>query len=718
MANNISVTPLIPPEIRNILSQVGGFIPTFDSQLIDPTKQKLILGVQNIAKNQSENLKNLVKRQQQAGINKNTIIRKAEKDFKNKKITQLQYNTIITNANASYEAEKLAINSNKQQIQQSKNAEINAFQKNIDNKLKELKRENTKIKSNTLKTKVKSKAELAKNVLTNPANLTAIYPALGLLITNAFLNFITQRKRLEKQVDAVNFYIDTQVIDEATVIIATNLKNNTIKAINDAIAKLKAIEGILKTINTALKIASTALKILGILLAFLPAVPGAVLKVFELLNKVINGLSSIISPCVRILSNEIQKLKELIEKLKQIVIKLNNKTLAILTDDQLLKLIETILPVGSVTPFQTLIAVPVSGSAGFVNIGGRIVPLNSTSAAGSLSPSTTGITNTGTTGTATAITTGTSSIINPIGVGNTGGISGNGLNTSNNVAGGGIGTIGAGTGVAGTGIAGTGLAGTGTTGIGVTGTGAVGTTGTAGTGTAGTGTTEIGTAGIGVAGSGGITAGTGSGIGNANNLTNPPTIITPSTVNTSNNGTTNGTGTGLTTTGGTGNGGTNIGPTGIISSNATSSLIPAVGSSIGLDNGLSSTPLEDQNIFPINLDQLALEGLDEAGLDELEQLTLEILSQEDPLQTQQQQLESQQVPSINDQANLYKGFRFQIKEEQDPKFVVRGTIKRRYAVAINRQGVEVLKSEYSFTLDPNDLVDQLKLVIDKRKLQG
>jgi hypothetical protein len=49
--------------------------------------------------------------------------------------------------------------------------------------------------------------------------------------------------------------------------------------------------------------------------------------------------------------------------------------------------------------------------------------------------------------------------------------------------------------------------------------------------------------------------------------------------------------------------------------------------------------------------------------------------------------------------------------------VVKGN-KRHYAVAINRDGVEVIKSDYSFTLDPNDLVDQLKLIIDQQNLQG
>jgi len=65
----------------------------------------------------------------------------------------------------------------------------------------------------------------------------------------------------------------------------------------------------------------------------------------------------------------------------------------------------------------------------------------------------------------------------------------------------------------------------------------------------------------------------------------------------------------------------------------------------------------------------------------------------------------------------YKGFKFAIKEEENPKFVVRG-YKRRYAVAINKRNIEALKSDYSFTLDPNDLIDQLKLIIDQRNLQA
>jgi hypothetical protein len=74
-------------------------------------------------------------------------------------------------------------------------------------------------------------------------------------------------------------------------------------------------------------------------------------------------------------------------------------------------------------------------------------------------------------------------------------------------------------------------------------------------------------------------------------------------------------------------------------------------------------------------------------------------------------------PVGTDEFPPYKGFKFKIKIEENKAFEVKGN-KRRYAVAIDRDGVEVIKSELSFTLDPNDLVEQLKLVIDQRNLQG
>lgn len=103
------------------------------------------------------------------------------------------------------------------------------------------------------------------------------------------------------------------------------------------------------------------------------------------------------------------------------------------------------------------------------------------------------------------------------------------------------------------------------------------------------------------------------------------------------------------------------------------------------------------------------------------------LASEDPLTRSTtplvQQLINELYPagSLNqptpNQFGTYKGFTFVIKEETDARFVVKGN-KRHYVVAINTKGVEQLKSDYSFTLDPQQLVNQLKLVIDQQNLQG
>lgn len=65
---------------------------------------------------------------------------------------------------------------------------------------------------------------------------------------------------------------------------------------------------------------------------------------------------------------------------------------------------------------------------------------------------------------------------------------------------------------------------------------------------------------------------------------------------------------------------------------------------------------------------------------------------------------------------FYRGFSFAIYEENDPRFVVAGN-KRRYAVALDRSGFVVLRSQASFTLDPTVLVDELKLQIDEQNLE-
>lgn len=66
---------------------------------------------------------------------------------------------------------------------------------------------------------------------------------------------------------------------------------------------------------------------------------------------------------------------------------------------------------------------------------------------------------------------------------------------------------------------------------------------------------------------------------------------------------------------------------------------------------------------------------------------------------------------------IYRGFEFAIYEENDPRFIVAGN-KRRYAVALDRSGFIALQSRPSFTLDPDVLIEELKLIIDEQNLEA
>ena len=123
------------------------------------------------------------------------------------------------------------------------------------------------------------------------------------------------------------------------------------------------------------------------------------------------------------------------------------------------------------------------------------------------------------------------------------------------------------------------------------------------------------------------------------------------------------------------------------------------------------TVLLENEIFKLNELILRLKEISQL----LDQSTLQNLNNQELTN-----LTSNLLTNI-DQFGEYKGFKFKIKEEQtlgaQQAIVVKGN-KRHYAVAVNRDGVEVIKSDYSFTLDPNDLVEQLKLTIDQQNLQG
>jgi DNA repair exonuclease SbcCD ATPase subunit len=66
----------------------------------------------------------------------------------------------------------------------------------------------------------------------------------------------------------------------------------------------------------------------------------------------------------------------------------------------------------------------------------------------------------------------------------------------------------------------------------------------------------------------------------------------------------------------------------------------------------------------------------------------------------------------------YQGFKFAIREDNKANAPSVNGIYRHYGVAIDTNGIEVLRTDSSFTQDTQILVDQLKLIIDTQNLRA
>jgi hypothetical protein len=84
--------------------------------------------------------------------------------------------------------------------------------------------------------------------------------------------------------------------------------------------------------------------------------------------------------------------------------------------------------------------------------------------------------------------------------------------------------------------------------------------------------------------------------------------------------------------------------------------------------------------------------------------------------TQSDILVNQTLPLRLGDAGNYKGFKFVIKTENTAGAPKINGIGRHYGVAIDTNGVEVLKTDLSFTQDVEVLTDQLKFIIDSQNL--
>ena len=132
MATSTNISPVIPTSLLNKIANSDNIL-VFGDQVANQANKQLVISNQGVTQNQDNELSNLAARRRQAGITKSNTIKKAKKDYDNKKITKEQYDQIALppsgSAYVTYEAEIAAINTNKQQIQQSKNAELNSDDK-------------------------------------------------------------------------------------------------------------------------------------------------------------------------------------------------------------------------------------------------------------------------------------------------------------------------------------------------------------------------------------------------------------------------------------------------------------------------------------------------------------------------------------------------------------------------------------------------------------
>ena len=339
MSNTTNISSVISPDVLKTIS-TSTIIKTFGDQLKDQAKEKVISVVRNKAGELASELEQLIKDEQQAGVDHNNALKKLETLYKQGQ-TKENYDKAVVKENEAYDLQ-----------QKSFELKITKINKDIDNinldPYKKIKEDRKKRKEERQKKQAENKArdteakrDLNKKVIKNAAKTLA--PIIALQIANQLSVIISQRSKLEELVDQVNAYIDTANTPETTTI-ATNLRNNTIALINSSIGKLQNLQITLDRISTYLTIFGAIIPLLNraapltvISTPPLTPIPGMIPH-DELRNKkqrlerLVSALSAVLAIAAMLLENEINKLNELILRLKNVNLDgLNSQQLSDLT---------------------------------------------------------------------------------------------------------------------------------------------------------------------------------------------------------------------------------------------------------------------------------------------------------------------------------------------------------------------------------------------------
>jgi hypothetical protein len=346
--SNLNIAPVVSPDIlKNISASTA--IKSFGDQLKNKAKETLISGTQSIISN-LKNQQEVLTLQIKALTDKQTNeLLELQKKYESNQITEEEYKALEKSIENSINAEIDVI---KGQIKKLKQDITNIINSPYDR----LKKEKTKLDDNikNLKkqiegAKVRAKKDLIKQVAKNTAKTLA--PVIALQLANSFVTLISQRKKLEELVEQINLYIDTQVKNESTLTVATNLRNNAVILINNSIDKLEKIKKIIDRINLIITIFNAIVLIINLATNLLPPfTPPAIVKnAIDIINKasaLTAALSVILAVASTLLDSEINNLIELRDSLKEASLKLDEKAINDLTDDQFATLSDTFLPAG------------------------------------------------------------------------------------------------------------------------------------------------------------------------------------------------------------------------------------------------------------------------------------------------------------------------------------------------------------------------------------
>jgi hypothetical protein len=345
--NKLNVAPVISPDILKTISAATA-IKTFGAQLVNKNKETLVVGNQTKTNQINNELQALDLQEQKAGETQKSTIEKAQKDYNTNQITQKQYNEIKIQAQIAYEKEIASINLKRAKLQLDKNLIENNPYNRIKQNQKGFKFSLKNLKKRTQNEETKSNRDLAKQVALNVSKTLA--PVIALQLANQLFKVINQRKKLEDLVEQVNSYINTQVKDEQTVVIATNLRNNAVRLIDNNTKKLenlkKSIEKIVKNIAILTAIILVIQKILSLPFPFLIPIKISLQPRLQSTVTLIAALSAVLVIASNLLGNEITKLIELKDRLQEISLKLDGKTLSNLNDKQFAELTDFFTPAG------------------------------------------------------------------------------------------------------------------------------------------------------------------------------------------------------------------------------------------------------------------------------------------------------------------------------------------------------------------------------------